>query len=243
MTASQRLSPCTGLGAVAVVVVVGAALAVIPATALLGALLCVVAMPPAIVSFWRVRKGSGTDRGRAVVALVVAPVFVVCGLGIGVATSPARTAGSRIATLPLTDLASTPAPLRSPVGMAFPPVQAGAPVPVLPAPISAPAPSAVAAPSVAADPVSAETSVAASAPAHAWAPASAPALPRRGTAGGSSCEKSTPYVNSEGACVSRRTAALTAPPGATARCVDGAYSFTNDHQDACFGHGGVAQWR
>lgn len=242
MTAKHRLAPCNGLGAVAVVVVVGAVLAVIPATALLGALLCVVTIPPAIVSFRRVGKGSGTDRGRAVAVLVVAPVFFVLALGIGVARSPARTASSRLATLPVTDLASTPAPLRSPAVLASPPVQAGAPVAVLPAPVLALAPSAVAPPSVTAASGPAETSVAASAPAHAWAPASAPALPRRATAGGS-CEKSTHDVNSEGACVSRRAAAITPPPGATARCVDGQYSFSNNRQDACLGHSGVAQWR
>ena len=243
MTAKHRPAPCNGLGAVAVVVVVGAVLAVIPATALLGALLCVVTIPPAIVSFRRVGKGSGTDRGRAVAVLVVAPVFFVLALGIGVARSPARTASSRLATLPVTDLASTPAPLRSPAVLASPPVQAGAPVPVLPAPISAPPPPAVAPPSVTAASGPAETSVAASAPAHAWAPASAPALPRRGPAGGSSCEKSTHDVNSEGACIARPTAAITPPPGATARCVDGQYRFSNNRQDACLGHSGVAPWR
>jgi len=203
------------------VVVVGAVFAVIPATALLGALLCVVAIPPAVVSFRRVRKGSGTGRGRALAALVLAPVFFVLALGIRVATSPALTASSRIAsriaTPPLTHLASAPAPPQSSAALASPPVQAGAPVPVLPAPISAPAASAVAPPSVAAAPVPAETSVAPPAPVHSSAPANAPALPHRGTAGGSSCEKSTHYVNSKNACVSRPTAAITPPPGARAR--------------------------
>jgi len=217
MTANQRPSPCNGLGAVALVVVVGAVFAVIPATALLGALLCVVAIPPAFVSFRRVRKGSGTDRGRALAGLVLAPVFFVLALGIGVATSPALTASSRIATPPRTHLASAPAPPQSSAAMVSAPVQAGAPVPVLPAPISAPAASAVAPPSVAAAPVPAETSVAPPAPVHSSAPANAPALPHRGTAGGSSCEKSTHYVNSKNACVSRPTAAITPPPGARAR--------------------------
>lgn len=241
MTA-KRPSPCNGLDAVTFVVVVGAVLAVIPATALLGALLCVVAIPPAIVSFRRVRKGSGTDRGRALAALVLAPVFFVLALGIGVATSPARTANSRIATQPRTPLVSTPAPPQSPAAIASPPVQAGAPVPVRLEPISAPAASTVAPPSVAAALVPAGTSVAAPAPAYSSAPANTPALPDRVTARRSSCEKSTHYVNSEGACVPRPTAAITPPPDATAKCVDGEYSFSNNPQDACFEHGGVAQW-
>jgi len=58
MTAKQWPSPCNGLDAVAFVVVIGAVFAVIPATALLGALLCVVTIPPVVVSFRRVRKGS-----------------------------------------------------------------------------------------------------------------------------------------------------------------------------------------
>lgn len=33
-----------------------------------------------------------------------------------------------------------------------------------------------------------------------------------------------------------------APAGATARCVDGTYSFSTSHSGACSHHGGVAQW-
>ena len=33
-----------------------------------------------------------------------------------------------------------------------------------------------------------------------------------------------------------------APAGATARCRDGTYSFSQDHRDACSHHGGVQQW-
>ena len=34
----------------------------------------------------------------------------------------------------------------------------------------------------------------------------------------------------------------TAPPGATARCRDGTYSFSKHHQGTCSHHGGVAAW-
>jgi hypothetical protein len=33
-----------------------------------------------------------------------------------------------------------------------------------------------------------------------------------------------------------------APPGATARCLDGTYSFSQTHSGTCSHHGGVAQW-
>jgi hypothetical protein len=36
--------------------------------------------------------------------------------------------------------------------------------------------------------------------------------------------------------------AATAPAGASARCRDGAYSFSQHRQGTCSHHGGVAQW-
>jgi len=33
-----------------------------------------------------------------------------------------------------------------------------------------------------------------------------------------------------------------APPGATARCRDGTYSYSQHHSGTCSHHGGVAQW-
>jgi Protein of unknown function (DUF3761) len=32
------------------------------------------------------------------------------------------------------------------------------------------------------------------------------------------------------------------PPGATARCRDGDYSYSTHHSGTCSGHGGVSQW-
>jgi len=34
----------------------------------------------------------------------------------------------------------------------------------------------------------------------------------------------------------------TAPAGATARCRDGTYSYSQNHRGTCSHHGGVAQW-
>ncbi|MFZ3350872.1 MAG: DUF3761 domain-containing protein [Xanthobacteraceae bacterium] len=34
----------------------------------------------------------------------------------------------------------------------------------------------------------------------------------------------------------------TVPSGASARCQDGDYSFSEHHSGTCSGHGGVAEW-
>ncbi|WP_254783027.1 MULTISPECIES: DUF3761 domain-containing protein [unclassified Curtobacterium] len=50
------------------------------------------------------------------------------------------------------------------------------------------------------------------------------------------------YVNSAGATACRPEAASSAPAGATAQCVDGAYSYSQSRRGTCSGHGGVATW-
>lgn len=50
------------------------------------------------------------------------------------------------------------------------------------------------------------------------------------------------YVNVDGNCVPRPTQAANAPPGATAQCRDGSYSFSQHRRGTCSGHGGVARW-
>ncbi|HYS39331.1 MAG TPA: DUF3761 domain-containing protein [Pseudonocardiaceae bacterium] len=50
------------------------------------------------------------------------------------------------------------------------------------------------------------------------------------------------YVNSDGNCVHRPEQAPAAPAGATARCQDGTYSFSQHRSGTCSHHGGVAQW-
>jgi hypothetical protein len=44
------------------------------------------------------------------------------------------------------------------------------------------------------------------------------------------------------AVASGAATAGTVPPGATARCVDGTYSFSQHHSGTCSHHGGVAAW-
>ena len=52
----------------------------------------------------------------------------------------------------------------------------------------------------------------------------------------------TEYLNSDGVCVHRPVEAETPPPGASAKCYDGAYSFSVHRRGTCSHHGGVAQW-
>lgn len=50
------------------------------------------------------------------------------------------------------------------------------------------------------------------------------------------------YKNVSGRLVHRPVYANRAPPGAKARCRDGAYSFSEHHRGTCSHHGGVASW-
>jgi hypothetical protein len=56
-----------------------------------------------------------------------------------------------------------------------------------------------------------------------------------------SCPNGT-YVNSVGNTVCSPYQSSSAPAGATARCVDGTYSFSQSHSGTCSHHGGVAEW-
>jgi hypothetical protein len=53
------------------------------------------------------------------------------------------------------------------------------------------------------------------------------------------------YTNVDGNTVHSPAYSTTGavPPGVTAQCGDGAYSFSQHAQGACSGHGGVAQWQ
>jgi hypothetical protein len=50
------------------------------------------------------------------------------------------------------------------------------------------------------------------------------------------------YVNARGNCVHRPVHAGRAPAGATAKCRDGTYSFSQSRRGTCSWHGGVAAW-
>ncbi|GAA1397586.1 hypothetical protein GCM10009613_50500 [Pseudonocardia kongjuensis] len=72
------------------------------------------------------------------------------------------------------------------------------------------------------------------------APPQRPAAPAPAAA--PACNSSSHYVNSDGNCVQRPTQAASAPPGATAKCKNGSYSFSQNRSGTCSGNGGVAQW-
>jgi hypothetical protein len=101
--------------------------------------------------------------------------------------------------------------------------------------------------STSAAPTTTTTTIAAALPSAAPEAAKAPA-PRTTAAvippansGGTACGADS-YVNSDGNCVHRPVSAAAPPPGATARCRDGGYSFSQHRSGTCSGHGGVAEW-
>jgi hypothetical protein len=52
----------------------------------------------------------------------------------------------------------------------------------------------------------------------------------------------TTYTNTAGHRVHSPVKGKHLPSGATARCRDGLYSFSQNHRGTCSHHGGVAQW-
>ena len=50
------------------------------------------------------------------------------------------------------------------------------------------------------------------------------------------------YTAASGDLVHRPVQASSAPDGATARCYDGTYSFSESRRGTCSHHGGVANW-
>jgi hypothetical protein len=57
----------------------------------------------------------------------------------------------------------------------------------------------------------------------------------------STCTNGT-YVNSAGNTVCKPETSPSAPAGATAKCEDGTYSFSESRSGTCSSHGGVAEW-
>jgi len=56
------------------------------------------------------------------------------------------------------------------------------------------------------------------------------------------CTDNGTYVNSQGQSVPRPENCSAAPKGATAKCRDGSYSFSQSRRGTCSHHGGVAKW-
>lgn len=66
-------------------------------------------------------------------------------------------------------------------------------------------------------------------------------LPARAYAELNACSSGY-YLNSRGNCVPRPVRANKPPAGASAKCRDGTYSFSQSRRGTCSHHGGVAVW-
>jgi len=75
---------------------------------------------------------------------------------------------------------------------------------------------------------------------YSWAPPAA--APVGGSSSGGSTSGDDTYTNVDGNQVHVPVTAPVAPPGATAQCRDGSWSFSQHHSGTCSHHGGVAQW-
>jgi hypothetical protein len=240
-------APRNRLGSVTfAIVLLGAVLALIPGTAALGGLLCLSAIIPAIVAYRRVRKGRATNRRRAQIALAAAPVFFI--LAVVLTPTPpaastaravdAASAATPVGTAPTEPPSPTTSAMVAPLPVAAPAVTLPsaatttlAPAPIAPATVEAPA--RVAAPARPAPTMRSPVVRAAAPQAAVPQPAAAPAV---------SCNEATHYINAKGNCVLRPTQAAAAPAGATAKCGDGTYSFSQTRSGTCSRHGGVAAW-
>lgn len=192
-----------------------AVLTFIPATRTAGMVLLLLLGIPALVAWIRARKLTDGSRGLTTSTLVICALVFVFGAAVSPSSPPSA---------PTTDATSTAqlqqAPAQLPMAE-LPPQAPAAPAPVqLAPPVRQPAPVVVPAPKIAPVP---------------------PAQPVRSPAAGTSCGADT-YVNVDGDCVQRPTSASSPPLGATARCKDGEYSFSQNRQGTCSGHGGVAAW-
>jgi Protein of unknown function (DUF3761) len=65
--------------------------------------------------------------------------------------------------------------------------------------------------------------------------------PEQSSEPGSQCTNGT-YENSSGNIVCKPEESPSVPAGATARCADGTYSFSEHRSGTCSHHGGVAEW-
>jgi hypothetical protein len=118
-------------------------------------------------------------------------------------------------------------PAAAPPPVAAPVVAVAAPAPV----VAPPAVPAVAPASTTPRPVAPRTSHVKPAATRASAPPAS-----SGSSGGDT------YTNVDGNQVERPVAAASQPAGATAKCKDGTWSFSQHHSGTCSGHGGVAQF-
>lgn len=173
--------------------------------------------------------GSRFDSRRILASLATASVLFIGGTSIagcqsGAAAQPADPQGfAQVTTGPASPL-TDPAPTRESTPLATTSPAVATPEPAAPEPVAAPP----------ASPIT-------SSPAHQPRIAAvAPPAALSSLASGA-CDADY-YRNSDGNCIHRPQHTSSAPAGATARCSDGTYSFSQHRQGTCSGHGGVGQW-
>lgn len=159
--------------------------------------------------------GSHFDSRRVLTSLVTFSVLFFGGASIAGCQNGSQSSGPQSSTQVSS---SSAAQLPGPTPLATAPPVVAAPTPAA-SPAAPPPPSPVSAPRIV-----------------EVAPPSAESAQESGSCDGEY------YRNSDGKCVHRPQLAAAAPAGATARCSDGAYSFSQHRQGTCSGHGGVAQW-
>lgn len=144
-----------------------------------------------------------------------------------VAASAAPPVPTTVAQAEPSPVLTVASPAAAPPPAAAPVVAVAAPAPVVVAPPAVPA---VAPASALARPVAPKTS-------HAKTTASRASAPPA-----SASSRGDTYTNVDGNQIERPVAAASQPAGATAKCKDGTWSFSQHHSGTCSGHGGVAQF-
>jgi Protein of unknown function (DUF3761) len=220
----MRIGPVPFLGAL-----VFAVLILIPGTRSLGLGLMVLLGIPIFIGWIRARRLTDGSRGLTSVNAVICGLMVL----VGAAMSP---------TADPTPIPTQTATIAAPRTTA--PREAQPSAPPAAAEVSAPASSAVpttrqAPPAAVHQPVRAPVPRLAEVAPSTKHPTATPRTKSNPPAAGCADDS---YTNSSGHCVHRPEAAPSAPQGASAKCKDGTYSFSEHRRGTCSGHGGVANW-
>lgn len=213
-----------------------AVLILIPGTRAFGGGLMVLLGIPIVIGWIRARRLTDGSRGLTSANVAICGLMVVVGavLTSGAPSTPIPTETAAVAAPARTSTPSTPQLLAPQLSAAPPAVitRQATPAPPTTPPIQQQPHTAVQQPARAPVPQPAVAPSTKRAP----APVKTKSDPPAAVCGGDS------YTNSSGHCIHRPEAAPSAPSGASAKCKDGTYSFSEHRQGTCSRHGGVASW-